>query len=297
VDADKGSPYQDIIENDNDIHLSDEEVSVLSEEPKTKKQRQVRPTSKVTSEHIIPDTATTDGKRSARSRIAPLQFWKNEKRVFTVSKRRESGTAISLQEQIIRVDDTPPSKKETKKKPKIRSRAKSTLESNGSSPSRSKSKANQPEDEGIDEEFEDWERVGKLVGMVKAYPHEEDNSEDEFEDEIATSSNGIEFASVFGSDYTFAKTLGKEFMGCGILEMKMGTSKKLKNSGKMQLVFLIVQGKVEAEVNELGFRIGQGGQFQVPRGNMYKISNPFKKTARIFFAQACDPRDLLRESA
>lgn len=84
--------------------------------------------------------------------------------------------------------------------------------------------------------------------------------------EIATSRSGIEFKPIFGSDYLFAKTLGTEFMGCGILELGSGAAKKVKSSGKMQLVFFIIQGKIEAEVNELGFRIGKGGQFQVPRG-------------------------------
>ena len=71
---------------------------------------------------------------------------------------------------------------------------------------------------------------------------------------------------MYGSDYTFYKTLGKDFMGAGVIEFQAGTSKRLKSSGRMQLVFYVISGKVEAEVNYLGFRIGAGGQFQVPRG-------------------------------
>ncbi|KAK6528635.1 hypothetical protein TWF694_003893 [Orbilia ellipsospora] len=222
--------------------------------------------------------------RPRRSRIAPLQFWKNERRVYKVNERHESGTAVSLSEQVIRVEDTPVTK------PKKRLRSQPTTTKNSGLAKRKTREKSDTSSSYSEADDEDWESTGKLVGMVKQWSSKPSNSEvGEIEDEIATSRHGIEFKPIFGSDYLFAKTLGKEFMGCGILELQRGASKKLKSSGKMQLVFFMLEGKVEAEVNELGFRIGKGGQFQVPRGNMYKITNPFATTARIFFAQACIP--------
>ncbi|KAK6534244.1 hypothetical protein TWF281_005574 [Arthrobotrys megalospora] len=239
-----------------------------------------------------------EGSRPSRSRTAPLAFWKGEKVNYEVTERDQSGRALSLNTGVVRVEDTPAAQK--KKARPWRPVAVSAAEKISKRPTQRKSKGtrkaaeeNDSESEGGESEDE-WEKVGKLVGMVKDWDpnqgeEEEDREEEEIEDEIATSRHGIEFKPIFGSDYLFAKTLGKPFMGCGILELQTGASKKLKSSGKMQLVFFVLKGKVEAEVNELGFRISSGGQFQVPRGNMYKISNPFKKTARIFFAQACIP--------
>ncbi|KAK6509558.1 hypothetical protein TWF481_004296 [Arthrobotrys musiformis] len=244
-------------------------------------------------------TAVAEGRRTARTRTAPLQFWKNEKQVYTVVERDDSGRAIALKPDVIRVSDEPvvQKKKARPSRPVVVSATEKVNKRTTKRKSKAAKKAveeSSSESDG-DESEDDWEKVGKLVGMVKPWKginegeEEEDDEDDEVEDEIATSRHGIEFKPIFGSDYFFAKTLGKDFMGCGILELKTGASKKLKSSGKMQLVFFVLKGKVEAEVNELGFRISHGGQFQVPRGNMYKISNPFKKTARIFFAQACVP--------
>ncbi|KAF3941262.1 hypothetical protein ABW19_dt0210296 [Dactylella cylindrospora] len=267
-------------------------AEVIESQPK-KKKRAVQVTAQ---QKHIPDTISGTNSpapdamevRPKRHRIAPLQFWKNEKRVYTVKGRRESGTAVSLEEQVIRIEDSPANMRKKKRAP-----TQSRNTASQSEPGRKRRpRKSQEEDESSGEDSdaetgdEDWEGVGKLVGMVKQWP---DSELAEIEDEIATSRNGIEFKPIFGSEYLFAKTLGKEFMGCGVLELRTGATKKLKSSGKMQLVFFILEGKVEAEVNELGFRIGKGGQFQVPRGNMYKISNPFGKTAKIFFAQACIP--------
>ncbi|KAK6363329.1 hypothetical protein TWF730_000765 [Orbilia blumenaviensis] len=246
-----------------------------------------------------PETSTTaaaaGSRRPARNRTAPLQFWKNEKQVYKVVERDESGKAVSVATDVLRVEEEPVAQK--KKARPWRPVVVTGTEKAGKRTTRKKgarkaaAEESSSESDGDNSE-DDWEQVGKLVGMVKPWlSNNEDDAaeEEEVEDEIATSRHGIEFKPIFGSDYLFAKTLGKPFMGCGILELQTGASKKLKSSGKMQLVFFILKGKVEAEVNELGFRISHGGQFQVPRGNMYKISNPFKKTARIFFAQACVP--------
>ncbi|KAK6516837.1 hypothetical protein TWF506_006722 [Arthrobotrys conoides] len=241
------------------------------------------------------DASGAEGRRSARNRTAPLKFWQNEKQIYKVMERDESGRVVSMASDVVRVNEEPVELKKkarpsrlvppTEKVSKRATKKKKTKEI------RKAVEESSSESEGGESE-DDWEQVGKLVGMVRQWaPDNEDEEieDDEIEDEIATSRHGIEFKPIFGSDYLFAKTLGKPFMGCGILELQTGASKKLKSSGKMQLVFFILKGKVEAEVNELGFRISHGGQFQVPRGNMYKISNPFKKTARIFFAQACIP--------
>ncbi|KAF3085627.1 hypothetical protein TWF102_010090 [Orbilia oligospora] len=244
----------------------------------------------------VDPSGEAEGRRSARTRTAPLQFWKNEKVIYKAKERDESGRVVAMSTDVLRVDEEPvaPKRKARPWRPVVVPATERVTKRTTKKKAKEARKAveeSSSESEGGESE-DDWEQVGKLVGMVRQWApdnEDEDREDDEVEDEIATSRHGIEFKPIFGSDYLFAKTLGKPFMGCGILELQTGASKKLKSSGKMQLVFFILKGKVEAEVNELGFRISHGGQFQVPRGNMYKISNPFKKTAKIFFAQACIP--------
>ncbi|KAK6356997.1 hypothetical protein TWF718_001329 [Orbilia javanica] len=286
-----------IPETEPDTQGSSTAETNAAKKQKSSKQTAAKPVAEKPQSSKSNTAKETEGRKSGRSRTAPLQFWKNEKQVYKVVKRDDSGRAVTLAADVVRVDDEPvaPKKKARPWRPVVVS----TTEKVSKRPTKKKTKEPRKAVEEASSESEDgdseddWEQVGKLVGMVRQWApdnNEEDGEDDEeVEDEIATSRHGIEFKPIFGSDYLFAKTLGKPFMGCGILELQTGASKKLKSSGKMQLVFFILKGKVEAEVNELGFRISHGGQFQVPRGNMYKISNPFKKTARIFFAQACIP--------
>ncbi|RVD80636.1 uncharacterized protein DFL_008530 [Arthrobotrys flagrans] len=281
--------------------VAESSESKAAKKRKSSKQTAAKPVAEK-SKASKPDTSgAAEGRRPARSRTAPLQFWKNEKRVYGVAERDESGRAVALIADVIRVEDEPVAQKKKARpsRPVAVSGAEKTTKRT-TKKKKAKEARNVVEESSSESEDgeseDDWEQIGKLVGMVRQWApnnEDEDREDDEIEDEIATSRHGIEFKPIFGSDYLFAKTLGKPFMGCGILELQTGASKKLKSSGKMQLVFFILKGKIEAEVNELGFRISHGGQFQVPRGNMYKISNPFKKTARIFFAQACipDPED------
>ncbi|KAJ6262137.1 Inner kinetochore subunit cnp3 [Drechslerella dactyloides] len=193
--------------------------------------------------------AQLESDRPKRSRIAPLQYWKNEKRVYTVNERRESGTAVSLTEEVIRIEEKPATRPQRKSRARTQETTVHTKKMNKSGKVKVLNNNDQEDLSDNDTDDEDWEKL----------------EEDEIEDEIAISRNGIEFKPIFGSDYLFAKTMGKEFMGCGILELQTGATKKLKSSGKMQLVFFVLEGKIEAEVNELGFRINRGGQFQVPR--------------------------------
>ena len=87
--------------------------------------------------------------------------------------------------------------------------------------------------------------------------------------DIAVSYHTIQPRVVLGSDYKFFKTFNTDFMGTGCLELQPGAVKRLKTSGRMQLVFYVVHGKIQAEVNGLGFKLVAGGQFQVPRGKVF----------------------------
>jgi centromere protein C len=53
-----------------------------------------------------------------------------------------------------------------------------------------------------------------------------------------------------------------------MVDLPPGAVKKPKNSRKMQMVFFVYYGRVQVTVNDNVFRIGKGGMWQVPRGNL-----------------------------
>ena len=70
------------------------------------------------------------------------------------------------------------------------------------------------------------------------------------------------------ADFRFAKTLTLPFFGSGMVDLPPGGVKRIKNSRKMQMVFFVFYGRVTVDVGSplVGFSIGRGGMWQVPRG-------------------------------
>ncbi|KAF3918844.1 hypothetical protein ABW20_dc0101456 [Dactylellina cionopaga] len=138
------------------------------------------PTNQVVESDYVAGTGSSlpEIDRPQRSRIAPLQFWKNEKRVYKVNERRDSGTAVSLSEQVVRVEDTPVTKPKRRPRPRAQVPSKKAHK-------RSKIQESQSDDESEQSESddEDWEKTGKLVGVVRQWSSENGDVElDEIED-------------------------------------------------------------------------------------------------------------------
>lgn len=80
-------------------------------------------------------------------------------------------------------------------------------------------------------------------------------------------------------------------MASGVLELPEGSQKPNKNSHGSAMVFIVVKGTVEVTVHKTLFRLQEGGQFFVPRGNMYCIVNVGRGEASIFFCHGKQVRD------
>ena len=65
--------------------------------------------------------------------------------------------------------------------------------------------------------------------------------------------------------------LSLPFFGSGMVNIPPGGEKRVKNSGRMQLVFFVFRGRVTVDVAGMAFGIGQGGMWQVPRGEFYSF--------------------------
>ncbi|KXJ96864.1 Mif2/CENP-C like-domain-containing protein [Microdochium bolleyi] len=145
-------------------------------------------------------------------------------------------------------------------------------------------------------EREPWEtNSGRIVGeCLYWYPEYETNpplDDDPVEvtaEELAISEPAIQLKDIKDATFKFAKTLTLPFFGSGIVDLPPGSEKRSKNSRKMQMVFFVHKGVVDVIVATNEFRITEGGQFFVPRGNYYSMANNGDVRARIFFAQGCE---------
>jgi centromere protein C len=243
--------------------------------------------------------------RSGRTSITPLAYWKNERVEYSEDENEDSYGKFVLPriKEVVRAEevDQPKRVRAKSKAPKARKRT-ATAEPDS-----------EPEDF---DEVEPWEvEPGIIVGEVRNWdPDDQTGSQTgERSEELAFASAAIVTRDIAGATFRFAKTLNLPFFGSGMVDLPPGAAKKSKNSRKMQMVFFVFYGRVEVTVNDNVFRIGKGGMFQVPRGellwhfslqkylltctgNFYSIQNDYDRPARIFFSQGCEWTEPLDEA-
>lgn len=87
------------------------------------------------------------------------------------------------------------------------------------------------------------------------------------------------------------------FMGGGVIEFKPYGVKAYTQSLDVQLIFYILGGAVEVQVQDNIFTLTKGGSFTVPRGNGYSIKNVLKNKSKLFFVQAKDTEGSLKRKS
>jgi centromere protein C len=198
--------------------------------------------------------------RSGRNSIKPVSWWKNEKIEYEEEEIEDGNAKFLLPriKEVVRKDEVDQPKRPRPANTKARkARRRATVE---------------PESlEEDDEEEEPWEsEPGRVVGEIRSWDPEDQvgSQAQEREEEIALSSAAIITRDIAGATFRFAKTLTLPFFGSGMVDLPPGAVKKPKNSRKMQMVFFVYYGRVQVTVNDNVFRIGKGGMWQVPRGNL-----------------------------
>ncbi|KAK5017254.1 Mif2/CENP-C like-domain-containing protein [Cryomyces antarcticus] len=197
--------------------------------------------------------------RSGRVVMEPLKHWLGEKYVY------ERAEPVAVQR--VEVVETP--KKGRRKGKQSR-------------------KVNVEDEDDEDPNIEEpWESQGQIVsGRVGLWDAGRDAvGDEEIVTELAFSNRSIQTREVADATFRFAKIMTLSFFGCGMVELPPYAAKKLKNSRKMHMVFFVHAGRVTVQVAESVFSLGKGGVWQVPRGNVYGITNESDRTAKIFFAQ------------
>ncbi|KAK4058584.1 mitotic fidelity of chromosome transmission- protein [Microbotryomycetes sp. JL221] len=211
-----------------------------------------------------PAEDTPDGvRRSARNRLSPLDYWRNERIVY---KRRESGLGI---EQVVRI----PKERSSVGPPSLQHRHKRSA-SHQPKRSGSRVKSEVPEEEGVDDATDP-------DGIVWSW---EGNAE--VSRRIAFTSKMIDPKPTYNNKFAFQKIFTElDYLAGGVLVIPVGAEKPSKPARDNSYVFYCIEGSVSVVVHRTRFSIGPGGTFFVPRGNNYSITATSNRDVKLFFTQ------------
>ncbi|KAK9492294.1 Mif2/CENP-C like-domain-containing protein [Lipomyces doorenjongii] len=210
-------------------------------------------------------------RRSKRVRVQPLAYWRNERIVYNLGERRESGPALPQIKEIIMVD-SPQSMMTTRVSTQRKSRGGSVFRRTRTEEELS-DVANESDPDEVVGEVNDFMDDEKIVKR-----------------RLAVSGHAIPFLQTASSSFKFAKTFDEPggFMASGMVLLPVHGEKGSRPSRHNALAFCVVEGHVEVTIQDTTFRLRRGGHTIVPRGNYYSLRNVGSKKAMLFFTQSTD---------
>lgn len=238
-------------------------------------------------------------RRSRRVKIAPLEYWRNERVVY---KRKSNKPVLDI-DRIVTYDHKDDEEEEeeelgrakkTKKrsvrtrpytyvptgKPRGRPRKKKSSEMN----------AYDPNIELLDDinsgniETAAWLKHGILETNVNVSEDQVSNEIVAFAPNLAQSEQIKETEDEsFSLEIMFDKH--KEHFASGVLKLPLGGKKKISDSNRTFLTFYIIEGIVEVTLGENVFLSTKGSSIQIPAFNDYSFSNKGKNEVKMFFVQ------------
>jgi len=284
-------------EEDTTQEFSPNERSELLSPPPTTKKEPVR--SKMSQEKItkpspLPSPPPDGLRRSKRTRIAPLAFWRNERIVYTRAADEEDADTtlasdiknIPLQE-IEAVVHIPETNKQTST---TTNKKRSGLKLRITPP---KLKKSLPKQVAYDYESDpeingsEWFKDKSLKLRVFEGPNDDKversiawaPNEGDFENPPNTGEiENFKVAALFGND--------RDFTAGGLIEFPYGGFKSLRNSADSVYIFHVVNGLIEVTLNEDKFVVTRGCSFHVPRANTFAFKNLGQDTSKLFFVQS-----------
>lgn len=224
-----------------------------------------------------PPPESTSLRRSKRTRVKPLDFWRNERIIYTRADEgfisEKDNTLINdlkkipLQEitEIIHVKDTDP-------KPKKRKVTRKTLKK-GETIKQNESLDPLWFDEGVKE--------------VEVFLDDDTTAKQE----VAWTATGVSFRNTGDNDkteYFLAAPLFRSSKGSissGLINLPQNGYKSLRSSNDMTCIFHVTQGRIEVELNQDRFVVLTGCSFIVPNSNIYSLRNVGQQSATLFFVQ------------
>ncbi|KAK9370824.1 Mif2/CENP-C like-domain-containing protein [Lipomyces kononenkoae] len=221
-------------------------------------------------------------RRSSRTRMKPLEYWKNERIIYNLVRDVERGEAVPTIKSVIRA--SPEIKQEMPE-----SNKKSILTPLGNSAPRLKRRRDAKSDMDSNVNFINACDTEGIVAEVEKY-----STGERIRRRVAVPSTSLSYITVCNesSNFEFAKTFEEEggFIATGIVRLPANAgSKGCRRTRANSLVFCVLEGTVRVVLNqEVSFKIERNGHFLVPRGNSYSLENAGRKMAVLFYTQGTD---------
>ncbi|KAF9932502.1 hypothetical protein FBU30_008075 [Linnemannia zychae] len=242
---------------------------------------------------IVPDKIVdeeTGVRRSHRTKVAPLEFWKNEKLVF--EKAMDNGVVGQVIKGVIRAETEPMSKRKRKNGPRSRTKAPPTRRQktirNSDENEQDTAEDDNKEVYRLDSESEDQEILhskglreeSKATAETLVY-----GSDKMVSQVVAESQNSIQFRRTQSGEYQLHRGLEDVDTVSGTIKIKPEGRKPTNSGNNSSMVFYVIKGLVQVNVHKSQFVLSTGGRFLVPRGNTYSIVNLSNKESTLFFVQ------------
>ncbi|KAG0025480.1 hypothetical protein BGZ81_007116 [Podila clonocystis] len=241
---------------------------------------------------VVPEAHEPDGTRkSSRTRLQPLEWWKNEKVVL--GKSDVQGVA-----EIKAVIKAPVVEERafgtTKRKATKRPASKSTMNGHVA-----KKRVRGPDSDADDmhaEQVVDDEEEDRLAIEEQGLKEEPEqivetidwNTGETISRPVAEAKNAATFNKVQGGGYQYHRGLEDiKYIVSGKMRILPGGQKPVGNSAKTSMVFYVVSGAAQVCVNKTEFALSTGGSFLIPKGNLYSFTNlSSKRDLILFFVQS-----------
>lgn len=236
-------------------------------------------------------------RRSRRVKVAPLEYWRNEKVVY----KRKSGKPVLDIDKIITYDQNDDDEEEElgrgkkKRKKSVRTRPYNYIPTGKPRGRPRKNKlpdgdAFDPNTELLDDinsgkvETAEWLKHGILEASVN-------NANDKVSKEIvAFAPNLAQSEQIketdeerFSLEVMFDKY--KENFASGMLKLPVRGNKKVSDSHRTFITFYIIEGVLEVTLAGNVFLITKGSSIQIPAFNQYSFRNKGNNEAKMFFVQ------------
>ncbi|QLL30608.1 hypothetical protein HG536_0A04260 [Torulaspora globosa] len=241
-------------------------------------------------------------RRSSRVKVAPLEYWRNEKIVY----KKKSDKPVLEIDKIITFDHDQDEEEERllrgpkkQKKRTVRTRPYNYIPTGRPRGRPRKSKASlikdlNPNSDLLEEirsgdvSAAEWLKFGILEAKVNISKNQMSDQIIAFAPNVSQSEQTKETGEEFFSlEVLFDKH--KDYFASGILKLPTKGKKKLSDSFNAFVTFFVIQGILEVQLAGKSFIITEGSSFQIPAFNEYSFENKGNNEVKMFFVQVTIP--------
>ncbi|KAL7666101.1 Mif2/CENP-C cupin domain-containing protein [[Candida] zeylanoides] len=274
------------------------------------KSRVARP--RVTKPSPLPSPPPDGLRRSKRTKIAPLAFWRNERIVYSKANDDDDDAdttlardirKIPLQQikEVVHIPETGGAAAKRRARSKSRQPSGSRSNSHGAAGSAVGSGGSARGSVGGGAEY-DYESDPEIEGsewyanqslVLPVYV--DGDSSTKRPRTVAWAPNSGRYqrpprdaaSAAVREDFRVATLFDedKDYTACGMLELPFEGVKSLRHTDEHVFMFHVVRGLVEVTINDATFVVTRGCSFEVPRANMYGLKNLGRGAATLFFVQ------------